>query len=81
MWPERINRKIALLEQRQTEEEPGRRNRPRPPGWIVELGIGTGRPPVQLHSGGCHMAGTRRRAVGRDEARRLLVAGLRACSH
>ncbi|MER5756811.1 DUF6233 domain-containing protein [Streptomyces sp. NPDC002088] len=27
------------------------------------------------------MAGTRRRAVSRDEARRLLAAGLQSCSH
>ncbi|MGV9567688.1 DUF2199 domain-containing protein [Streptomyces sp. NPDC003480] len=41
----------------------------------MELGIGTGQPPVQVHSGDCRMAGQRRRAVGREEARRLLATG------
>ncbi|MFI6567136.1 DUF6233 domain-containing protein [Streptomyces sp. NPDC050534] len=48
---------------------------------MVELGIGTGRPPVQVHAGDCYMAGKRRRTTGRDEARRLLADGLRACTH
>lgn len=77
----RIDAKIAALQQREPETERGRRNRPRPPDWIVQLGIGVGRPPTQVHAGDCHMAGKRRRAVGRDEARRLLAAALRACSH
>ncbi|MGW2287070.1 DUF6233 domain-containing protein [Streptomyces phaeochromogenes] len=49
--------------------------------WFVELGIGDGRPPVEVHVGGCYAAGKRRRPVGRDEARRLLASGVRACSH
>ncbi|MFJ3235682.1 DUF6233 domain-containing protein [Streptomyces sp. NPDC086787] len=55
--------------------------KPAPPEWIVELGIGVGRPPVQLHRGTCYMAGKRRRPVKRDEARRLLTGGTGACSH
>ncbi|WP_406411271.1 DUF6233 domain-containing protein [Streptomyces sp. NBC_01614] len=51
-------------------------SRPRPPEWIVELGIGDGRPPIEVHAGDCHMAGHRRRDVSREEARRLLAAGL-----
>ncbi|MET9388516.1 DUF6233 domain-containing protein [Streptomyces sp. NPDC002928] len=78
---ERIDAKIAALQRRQAEEAHGRRNRPTPPEWIVELGIGTGRPPVQVHAGDCYMAGQRRRPVDREEARRLLATGLRACSH
>ncbi|MFE9644269.1 DUF6233 domain-containing protein [Streptomyces sp. NPDC006365] len=39
-----------------------------------------GRPPVQVHAGDCYMAGTRRRTISRDEARRLLAAGLRAAA-
>ncbi|MGW3819400.1 DUF6233 domain-containing protein [Streptomyces sp. NPDC005046] len=31
--------------------------------------------------GGCYAAGKRRRPVPRDEARRLLTAGVRACGH
>ncbi|MFM9633185.1 DUF6233 domain-containing protein [Streptomyces galilaeus] len=81
MWLVRIDAKIAALQQRQAESERGRRDRPPPPEWVVELGIGTGRPPLQVHAGDCYMAGKRRRAVGRDEARRLLADGLRACTH
>ncbi|MFD9394872.1 DUF6233 domain-containing protein [Streptomyces sp. NPDC060000] len=46
------------------------KSRPRPPEWIVEVGIGT-----------CHMIGSRRRPVSRDEARRLLTEGLHTCTH
>lgn len=55
--------------------------RPAPPQWLVELGIGAGRPPVRVHAGTCHMAGKRRQAVSQEEARRLLASGLRACTH
>ncbi|MFD8047683.1 DUF6233 domain-containing protein [Streptomyces chartreusis] len=78
---ERIDRKIAAVQRRQAEEERGRRNRPERPDWIVELGIGADRAPVQVHAGDCYIAGKRRRAVSRDEARRLLTAGLEACTH
>ncbi|MFE0513682.1 DUF6233 domain-containing protein [Streptomyces sp. NPDC058964] len=53
---------------------------PRPPEWTVELGIGTADhpsgPPRRLPLG--------RRALptlSRDEARRLLATGPRACTH
>jgi hypothetical protein len=81
LWVRRIDAKIEALLTRQAEAGRGRRDRPLPPEWIVELGIGTGRPPVQVHAGDCHMAGKRRRAISRDEARRLLATGLRACTH
>ncbi|MER5347751.1 DUF6233 domain-containing protein [Streptomyces mirabilis] len=48
---------------------------------MVELGIGSGRPPIEVHMGGCYAAGKRRRPVPRDEARRLLTSGVRACTH
>ncbi|MCT9009142.1 DUF6233 domain-containing protein [Streptomyces rhizosphaerihabitans] len=34
-----------------------------------------------VHVGGCYTAGERRRPVPRDEARRLLTAGVRACGN
>ncbi|MET9793517.1 DUF6233 domain-containing protein [Streptomyces canus] len=34
-----------------------------------------------MHAGNCHMAGKRHRPVDRSEARRLLAAGLEACTH
>ncbi|MFE5191068.1 DUF6233 domain-containing protein [Streptomyces sp. NPDC056628] len=43
--------------------------------------MGADRSPVQVHAGDCHMAGQRRRAVSRDEARRLLATGLEGCGH
>ncbi|WP_405624840.1 DUF6233 domain-containing protein [Streptomyces sp. NBC_00016] len=36
---------------------------PRAPQWTVELGIGAGLAPVQIHAGDCHMASKRRRPV------------------
>ncbi|MEU9356243.1 DUF6233 domain-containing protein [Streptomyces griseoloalbus] len=81
MWLRRIDAKIAAITQRQAEEEHGRRSRPAPPKWIIELGIGARRPPLQVHAGDCYMAGKRRRPVDREEARRLIAAGLKACGH
>ncbi|MGW3664807.1 DUF6233 domain-containing protein [Streptomyces sp. NPDC005141] len=60
MWLQRIDTKIAALQEREAEQEQGRRNRPAEPDWVVELGIGKGRPPIQVHVGGCHAAGKRR---------------------
>ncbi len=74
LWLERIDRKIAYLRQRQAEEERGRRNRPQPPDWIVELGRTTGEP-LHVHGGECGMTGQRHRAISRDEARHLLITG------
>ncbi|MGI3198646.1 DUF6233 domain-containing protein [Streptomyces sp. GLT-R25] len=78
MWLQRIDDKIAALQKREAERERGQRARPAEPEWIVELGIGDGRPPAEVHVGGCYAAGKRRRPVGRDEARRLLASGVRA---
>ncbi|WP_460074155.1 DUF6233 domain-containing protein [Streptomyces sp. YKOK-I1] len=76
---EQIDRKIAQLRQRQAEEEYGRRHRPRPPDWILELTNDKGEP-FQVHDGACGMTGRRHRAIGRDEARRLLTEhGVPAC--
>ncbi|MFF4139238.1 DUF6233 domain-containing protein [Streptomyces mirabilis] len=76
MWLQRIDTKIAALQEKEPEQEQGRKNRPQEPDWIVELGIGNGRPPTEVHVGGCYAAGKRRRPVPRDEARRLLTSGV-----
>nr|WSZ11945.1 DUF6233 domain-containing protein [Streptomyces canus] len=81
LWLDRIDAKIARLERREAEAEHGRKSRPQTPEWVVEVGIGAGKPPVQVHASTCHMIGSRRRPVSRDEARRLLAEGLRACTH
>ncbi|MFE4994517.1 DUF6233 domain-containing protein [Streptomyces mirabilis] len=38
-------------------------------------------PPTEVHVCGCYAAGKRRRPVPRDEARRRLTSGVRACTH
>ncbi|WP_333741627.1 DUF6233 domain-containing protein [Streptomyces sp. IBSBF 2806] len=78
MWLDRIDAKIEAVQQRQAEVEQGRARRPPLPEWTVELGIGAGRPPVQVHAGDCHAAGKRRRAVDRDEA---AASWPTACTH
>ncbi|WP_457751231.1 hypothetical protein [Streptomyces mirabilis] len=51
MWLQRIDTKIAALQKRDAEQEQGQKNRPQEPDWIVELGIGNGRPPIEIHVG------------------------------
>ncbi|MFJ8470278.1 DUF6233 domain-containing protein [Streptomyces swartbergensis] len=68
------------LQRREAEREHGRRVRPARPEWIVQLGIGAVRPPVQVHAGDCYAEGSRS-AIDRDDARRLLASGLPACPH
>ena len=58
MWLERIDRKIAAVEQRQAEAERGRRMRPAPPDWVAAFGIGAGRETAEVHAGGCHRSNT-----------------------
>jgi hypothetical protein len=81
MWLERIDAKIAAVRQHEAERERARRARPPRPEWVVELGIGDGRPPLEVHAGHCYAIGTRRQAVSHNEARQLLADGVRACSH
>ncbi|MFH8498833.1 hypothetical protein [Streptomyces coeruleorubidus] len=51
-WLTRIDKEIAELQRREAEREHGRRVRPAGPEWIVQLDIGTGRPPGQVRAGG-----------------------------
>ncbi|MFF8656794.1 DUF6233 domain-containing protein [Streptomyces huasconensis] len=78
---ERTRRWIADEERRQAEQAEGERRRPPVPDWMLEVGIGAGRPPVAVHVGGCHMSGKRVRGISRDEARRALADGVPACTH
>ncbi|MFE4631580.1 DUF6233 domain-containing protein [Streptomyces mirabilis] len=50
-------------------------------GVTRDTGPANGRPPIEVHVGGCYAAGKRRHSVPRDEARRLLTSGVRACTH
>ncbi|MCX4598103.1 DUF6233 domain-containing protein [Streptomyces sp. NBC_01549] len=81
MWLQRIDTKIADLQEQEAEQERVLKNRPQEPDWIVEVGIGNGRPPIEVHVGNCYAAGKRRRPVPRNEARRLLTSGVRARTH
>ncbi|MFH8610977.1 DUF6233 domain-containing protein [Streptomyces sp. NPDC018029] len=72
---------IADEERREAERARGKQARPPTPDWSVELGIGQGSPSIEVHRGDCYAAGKRRRPVTRDEARRLLADGIRACTH
>ncbi|WP_328491470.1 DUF6233 domain-containing protein [Streptomyces sp. NBC_00414] len=77
----RIDAKSFAVQKRETEQEHGLLARLPEPEWVVELGTGDDRPPVEVHVGHRYAIGQRRRPVSRDKARRLLDAGLRACSH
>lgn len=54
---------------------------PEPPAWVVEQGIGAGRPPVSVHAGDCWDRGKRWRPLSAEEARRALSGGVPACIH
>ncbi|MET8325085.1 DUF6233 domain-containing protein [Streptomyces sp. NPDC005181] len=51
------------------------------PDWIVELSIGVGARPIEVHVGGCYAAGKRHRAITREQALAALADGIRACIH
>jgi hypothetical protein len=72
LWLDRIDRKIAYVQQRQAEEEHGRARRPPTPDWILELNRATGHP-LAVRVGDCGMTGHRTQPVGHDDARRLLT--------
>ncbi|MFJ1695638.1 DUF6233 domain-containing protein [Streptomyces sp. NPDC088252] len=75
------DRWIADEEQREAEQRQGEERRPPTPDWVVELGIGEGRPPTEVHAGWCHAIGKRHRAIDRTQALALLADGVRACAH
>lgn len=77
-----IDRWIADEERRETERRTGEARRHRTPEWLMERGIGSGRPPTRIHRGGCHMAkGVRIKAITEEQARQALYAYVAACPH
>ncbi|MER8002956.1 DUF6233 domain-containing protein [Streptomyces sp. NPDC095613] len=84
-WLRRIREAIAAVEEREAEARRAaverELRRPPVPEWIVSRGIDARREPVQVHQGGCHMAGKHIKPITRDEALHLLAAGVEACSH
>lgn len=78
---DRVRAQIAAAEQREKERRQGEARRPPTPDWVLELGIGVGAPPSEVHVGGCYAAGKRRREISREQALALLADGVRACTH
>lgn len=81
LWVQRIDDAIAAAEQREAERRQGEERRPPTPDWVLELGIGKGAPPAEVHAGHCYAIGNRRRVIDRDQALALLADGVRACLH
>ncbi|WP_217236030.1 DUF6233 domain-containing protein [Streptomyces sp. AC555_RSS877] len=77
---DRVRRQITDAEKREAEQQYGVEHRPPAPDWMLELSLG-GRHPIQVHAGGCDMAGKRPRGVSREAALRALVEGVAACGH
>ncbi|MFB6706373.1 DUF6233 domain-containing protein [Streptomyces sp. NPDC056333] len=67
MWAERIDEAIAAVEQREEERQQGEERRPVTPDRIVELSIGVGARPVEVHVDGCYSARKRHRAITREQ--------------
>ncbi|MET7545732.1 DUF6233 domain-containing protein [Streptomyces sp. NPDC005479] len=80
MWVERIDEAIAAVEQREEQRQQGEERRP-PPDWIIELSIGVGARPIEVHVGGCYAAGKRHHAITRERALAALDDGIRAHIH
>lgn len=81
MWLDRIDSAIAVAEQQEKERHQGEERRPPPPDWVLELGIGVGAPPTEIHAGDCYAIGRRRRPITREQALEALSEGVRACVH
>ncbi|MET9445458.1 DUF6233 domain-containing protein [Streptomyces sp. NPDC006610] len=75
-----VRQAIAVAEQREAERQRGIAARPPAPDWLLEQGL-TGRVPVYVHAGGCHMAGRRSRPATAGQARQALAEGVDACPH
>ncbi|MBH0243108.1 hypothetical protein I3W98_10135 [Streptomyces cavourensis] len=83
MWLDRIDQAIQAAEQQEREARQAHERRaaapPPPPSWMIGVHQ-LSNTPEEVHVGGCIMwAHRRRKTVTREEARRLLADGLRAC--
>ncbi|MGO4456565.1 DUF6233 domain-containing protein [Streptomyces sp. M-16] len=68
---------IAAEEQHPVVEA-ARRPAPPSPEWLIEYGIGAGRPAARVHVGSCWDTRTRCKAATADLARRALSEGVEA---
>ncbi|MER6420704.1 DUF6233 domain-containing protein [Streptomyces sp. NPDC001137] len=75
----RTRRWIADEERRESERQHGLQARPPAPEWLIELGLNRHTAPVYVHTGDCWNAGKRSRGISRDQARRALADGVKAC--
>ncbi|MFJ9344800.1 DUF6233 domain-containing protein [Streptomyces sp. NPDC101733] len=76
----RAERALAVAEERDALAA-RRRPPPEPPAWLVERGIGAGRPPVRVHTGDCWDTRSRCAPAGADQIRALLAQGVPECRH
>lgn len=80
----RTRKWIEDEERGQAERIRGEQARPPAPDWLIEQGIGQGRPPVYVHAGHCDMTPKppRAKAITREQAwRGLTVDQVDACPH
>lgn len=76
----RAEQALATAEEREALAT-SRRPPKEPPAWLVERGIGSGRPPVRVHTGDCWDTGNRCAPADPEQIRRLLAEGVAACIH
>jgi hypothetical protein len=76
-----VRQQIAAAEQREAERQHGIEARPEPPAWLLDHGLNKHSPPLYVHEGGCWNAGRRSQGIGREDALRALVDGVKACPH
>lgn len=81
IWVGHVRAAITAAEQQEAERRQGEARRPPTPDWVLELGIGVGAPPAEVHVGGCYATGKRRREISREQALTALNEGVRACVH
>lgn len=74
---ERVRRQIEEVERRERERQRGAAARPPAPEWLLEGG--RHQRPVFVHLGSCWDGRKRSRGITREEARRALAEGVRAC--
>ncbi|MFI9041417.1 DUF6233 domain-containing protein [Streptomyces sp. NPDC053726] len=48
---------------------------------MIELAIGLGARPIEVHAGHCYAIGKRHRAITREQALAALAEGIRPCAH
>ncbi|KUM70713.1 hypothetical protein J7F01_39995 [Streptomyces sp. ISL-22] len=75
-----LDRWIADEERREAERQRGVEARPPEPHWLIEQNL-SGRTPVYVHVGGCHMTGKRSKGATREQALRALTDRVDPCPH